>query len=411
MTDRTGFLGDTSPGTVGHGAEEPVPWKEICRVEERMRFVLAVSESDETFSALCARFGISRKTGYKWVERYEELGVEGLNEGRPVARSCPHRMPSELLHQVVELRKEHPTWGPKKLRARLQDVGVAGVPAASTIGDALKKHGLVRPRRRRVGVPMTVTPLAETLHPNDTWCVDFKGHFMLGDKTRCHPLTMTDHVSRYLLKCEAVEKPDFVHVQPHFERAFREFGLPWRIRSDNGPPFATAGLGGLSELSVWWIRLGIEPERIEPGEPQQNGRHERMHRTLQEETASPPSLTRLGQQRAFDCFRRVYNQERPHESLKMKPPASVFVPSRRHMPEKPKSPEYPDTMAVKKLDDKGRLQIHRGKLFRVKLSKLLAREPIGMKPLDEDHWELFYGPVLIAELKIRSKEFRLEKRR
>jgi putative transposase len=301
-------------------------------------------------------------------------------------------------------------WGPKKLRARLLALGVEAVPASSTIGDALKKYGLVRARRRRVCAPMTAMPMAITTNPNDTWCVDFKGNFALGDKTRCYPLTMTDHVSRYLLKCEALEKTDFAHVQPHFERAFREFGLPWRIRSDNGPPFATPGLGGLSELSVWWIRLGIEPERIEPGEPQQNGRHERMHRTLREDTANPPSPTQMGQQRAFDCFRRIYNQERPHEALDMKPPASMFVPSRRHMPEKPKSPEYPDTMTVRKLDGQGRLRFA-GQTTNTTLSALIAREPIGFKSIDEDRWELFYGPVLIAELTLRGKEIRLDRKR
>lgn len=387
-----------------------MPWKVICPVEERMRFIAAVNDSDETFSELCARFGISRKTGYKWVERYEEHGVAGLAEGRPVARSCPHRMPSELLDQLLELRKEHPTWGPKKLRARLSAQGVVAVPAPSTIGDALKKHGLVQARRRRVRPPMTAMPMAITTYPNDTWCVDFKGHFALGDKTRCYPLTVTDHVSRYLIKCEGLVKTDFAHVKPHFERAFCEFGLPWRIRSDNGPPFATVGLGGLSELSVWWIRLGIEPERIEPGEPQQNGRHERMHRTLQEETANPPSPTRIGQQRAFDCFRREYNHERPHEALDMKTPASLFMPSRRHMPERPKSPEYPDTMKVRKLDGQGRI-CFAGQTSKITLSKLLAKEPIGLKPIDDDHWEVFYGPVLIAEMKLRDKEIRLIKRR
>ncbi len=410
MTDRTGFLGDTSPGAVGHGSEEPVPWKVICPVEERMRFITSVNDTDETFTELCARFGISRKTGYKWVERYETQGPGGLDEGRPVARSCPHRTPGEQLDRVLELRKEHPTWGPKKLRARLLSLGVEAVPAPSTIGDALKKYGLVRPRRRRVCAPMTAMPMAATTHPNDTWCVDFKGHFALGDKSRCYPLTMTDHVSRYLLKCEALVKTDFAVVQPHFERAFREFGMPWRIRSDNGPPFATTGLGGLSELSVWWIRLGITPERIEPGEPQQNGRHERMHRTLKEDTTNPSSPTRMGQQRAFDCFRRTYNQERPHEALEMKPPASVFVPSRRHMPEKPKSPEYPDTMKVRKLDEQGRLMFA-GQTSRTSFSKLLAREPVGLNPVDEDRWEVFYGTVLIAELMLRGKEIRLDKKR
>jgi putative transposase len=294
-----------------------VPWKVICPMDERMRFITMVKDSEETFVEICKRFGISRKTGYKWVERYEERGVVGLAESKPIARSCPHRTPSDVLDQLLELRKEQPTWGPKKLRARLLALGVQPVPASSTIGDALKKYGLVRPRRRRVCTPMTAMPMAVTTYPNDTWCVDFKGHFTLGDKTRCYPLTVTDHVSRYLLKCEALTKTGFTDVQPHFERAFREFGLPWRIRSDNGPPFATTGIGGLSELSVWWIRLGIAPERIEPGEPQQNGRHERMHRTLQEDTVSPPSMTRVGQQRAFDCFRRTYNHERPHEALEM----------------------------------------------------------------------------------------------
>src|SRR5262245_42662527 len=255
-------------------------------MDERLLFINMVNESDETFAALCERFGISRKTGYKWVARYEALGPAGLAERRPIAHTFPHRMPDDVLDKVIELRKEHPKWGPKKLRARLGALGVPMVPAASTIGDALKKHGLIRPRRRRVHPPMYPLPLVPTAHPNDTWCTDFKGHFALGDKTRCHPLTISDQVTRYLLKCEGVTNPDTRTVRPHFERAFREFGLPTRIRSDNGAPFASLGAGGLSELSVWWIQLGIVPERIEPGHPEQNGRHERMHRTLKDEVTT-----------------------------------------------------------------------------------------------------------------------------
>jgi transposase InsO family protein len=379
-------------------------------MDERVQFISLVNDSDETFSALCERFGISRKTGYKWVARYEARGPAGLQEQRPVAHSFPHRIREDVLHRLIELRKEHPKWGPKKLRARLEALGLAVVPAASTIGDALKKHGLIRPRRRRVHPPMHPRPIAPTANANDTWCVDFKGHFALGDKTRCHPLTLTDHVTRYLLKCEGLAKADDAAVRPHFERAFCEFGLPTRIRSDNGPPFATPGIGGLSALSVWWIRLGIIPERIEPGHPEQNGRHERMHRTLKDDVASPAAASMIEQQRAFDRFRRVYNDERPHEALEMRTPSSRYTPSRRAMPEAPRSPEYPDTMQVRKLDNVGRLKFA-GQTSKTRVSRLLAREPVGLEPIDEDRWELFYGPVLLAEVALKNKELRFERKR
>jgi putative transposase len=387
-----------------------VPWKAICALDERLHFISLVNESDETFSALCECFGISRKTGYKWVARYEARGPAGLAEHRPIAASCPHRTPSAVLNELIELRKEHPTWGPKKLRARLEALGVDQVPAASTIGDALKKYGLIRPRRRRVHPPMFPLPITPTAHPNDTWCVDFKGHFALGDKQRCHPLTLTDHTTRFLLKCEGLTKPDEAAVRPHFERAFQEFGLPERIRSDNGPPFATPGIGGLSMLSVWWIQLGITPERIEPGHPEQNGRHERMHRTLKQEVASPAAASIIDQQRAFDAFRRVYNTERPHEALAMKTPSSRYTPSRRSLPDRLKSPEYPDTMKVRRLDEQGRLAFA-GQTTKTRLTRLLAREPVGLEQTGDDRWQLFYGPVLLAEVTLKNKELRFEKKR
>lgn len=387
-----------------------MPWKAICPMDERVHFISLVNESDETFTELCARFGISRKTGYKWLARYEARGAAGLAEHRPVAHSCPHRTPAEVLDRLIELRKEHPKWGPKKLRARLQTLGVEVLPAASTIGDALKKHGLIRPRRRRVHPPMYATPILPTAYPNETWCVDFKGHFAVGDKTRCHPLTITDHTTRYLLKCEGLVKTDDAAVRPHFERVFREFGLPIRIRSDNGPPFATPAIGGLSALSVWWIRLGITPERIEPGHPEQNGRHERMHRTLKDEVASPPAASILEQQRAFDQFRRVYNTERPHESLDMKTPSSRYTPSRRSMPETLKSPEYADTMKIRKLDGMGRLTFA-GQTTKTTVSALLAHEPVGLDPVEDDGWNLYYGPVLLAKVTLKNKELCFQKQR
>jgi len=378
-----------------------LPWKETCPMDERVRFIAAVNEFDGSFRELCRQFGISPRTGYKWVARYEQFGPAGLEDRPSVAKRLVHATPPEVLERVIELRKEHPTWGPKKLRSWMVDRGLQ-VPAASTVGDLLKRYGLVRPRRRRVRTPPCVEPLAVGSQPNDVWCIDFKGHFALGDKTRCYPLTVTDHASRYLLKCEALAEPTEAAVAVHFDRAFREFGLPDRIRSDNGPPFATKALGGLSSLSVQWIKLGILPERIEPGHPEQNGRHERMHRTLKAETASPPSASMTEQQRTFDRFRRIYNDERPHEALDQKPPMTRFDRSRRTMPSAPKSPEYPDTMQTRRLDPQGRISF-RGH-NRLTLTKLLANEPVGLDPIDEETWEIFYGPIAIAELRIRSKE-------
>lgn len=385
-----------------------MPWKETSSVNERLRFIGLVNESDDTFLSLCEQFEISRKTGYKWVARYERLGPRGLEEARPIAHTFPHATPAEVVDALIELRKERPTWGPKKLRAVLESRGLQHVPAASTIGELLKKHGLIRPRRRRVYTPRTPSVLAPAEQPNDTWCVDFKGHFGLGDRSRCHPLTVTDQVSRYLLKCEGVAKPDDASVRPHFERAFREFGLPERIRSDNGPPFATLGVGGLSALSVSWIKLGIHPERTEPGHPEQNGRHERMHKTLKAEATSPPGATLAEQQRTFDRFRREYNDERPHEALGQRPPASRYSPSRRVMPSRPSSPEYPEQMMIRKLDDKGRMALGGDVAL---ISRLIANEPVGLLPIDDEVWELYYGPVLLAQVTIKNKRIQILKQR
>jgi transposase InsO family protein len=222
-----------------------MPWKEICSMDERMSFLTQVNESEESFAALCRRFGISRKTGYKWVERYEECGAAGLSDRRPLASGHPAQVPESQIDELVGVRRDHPFWGPKKILVWLQEHRPEQTwPAASTIGDKLKIRGYIRPRRRRLRVPMSLDPLAAADHPNDTWCIDFKGHFALGDKTRCYPLTLTDQHTRYLLQCEGMTEPRFEPVQQHLTRAFREFGMPHRIRSDNGPPFASLGWGG-----------------------------------------------------------------------------------------------------------------------------------------------------------------------
>jgi putative transposase len=372
-----------------------MPWKKACPVTERMKFITTCAESQESFAELCRRFGISRKTGYKWLERFELKGAAGLDDRPPVAARSPHRTSDDLVDRIVLARKEHPFWGPKKLRVWL--LGKAPEmpwPAASTFGELLKANGLIRPRRRRLRVPLNRNPLDPCAGPNDVWCVDYKGHFALGDGRRCHPLTITDGYSRYLLKCEAMLDEKEIHARPCFELAFREFGLPKKVRSDNGNPFASLAVGGLSPLSVWWMKLGIELERIEPGKPQQNGRHERMHRTLKEQL-DPVGHDVPAQQRALDRFRHEYNEERPHEGIGQKTPHSLYALSMRAFPEKLRSPEYPAGMQTRSVHENGHIKWRGRTQF---LAGFLGGEPVGLRELREDIWEVFYGPVLLGLL-------------
>lgn len=382
-----------------------MPWKETCVMDERIKFIAACREpSEDNFAALCRRFGISRKTGYNWVQRYEERGPEGLMNRPSIARHCPHAREQELVERVVLLRKEHPHWGPKKLRGYLREhQQEIDWPAASTMGDWLRKYGLIRPHRRRLMTsPALVTAVGRGQYPNDVWCADFKGWFRLGNKTKCYPLTISDEYSRYLLKCEGMVTTTGPQVKVHFERAFEEFGLPRQMRTDNGPPFASTGVGGLSALSVWWIKLGIEPVRIEPGKPQQNGRHERIHRTLLIEMGKP-AQDEDKEQLVLSKFRRDYNEERPHEALGQTSPAKHYAPSRRAMPKgKLSSPEYPD-MTVRWVHSRGHFSFA-GQ--RVPVSQYLAREPLGLRQCGATTWEVFYGPVRLGELDERDGKLR-----
>jgi putative transposase len=383
-----------------------VPWKETCIVDERLDFIAAVRQEPRgNFTRLCERFNISRQTGYALLARYRERGAKALEDQPPKAQECPHKTPGDVEDLLVEVRKEHPLEGPKKLRERFRVAhpGVA-VPAASTIGEILKRRGQIRPRRCRLRVPPHPSPLEPCAEPNELWCTDFKGHFALGDRTRCHPLTITDGATRYLVACEGLAAEKSVLARPHFERAFTEFGLPARIRSDNGSPFASKALGGLSELSVWWIQLGITPERIEPGQPQQNGRHERFHRTLKDHTTKPPAHSLAEQQRRFDRFRRDYNDLRPHEALGQKPPASVYEPSWRPL-RHPRAPEYGDGFEVRRISDNGKLRFGGTTLY---VGRVLAGQPLGLRQTDEDEWELHYGPLLVGYLLVRNGEPRIE---
>jgi transposase InsO family protein len=311
-------------------------------MDERMRFVVAASEDEAVMSEICAEFGVSRQTGYKWLARYRLEGVDGLKERSRAPLSHGRSRAEAVVSAALALRERYPTWGPKKLRKKLAE-RLPGVepPARSTIGDWLRKEGMTQARRLRRRCPPSASPFVAVDAPNAVWCADFKGWFRTGDRQRCDPLTISDAMSRYLLRCEAVARPDGAHVRPVFEAAFCEFGLPLAIRSDNGPPFASTGAGGLSRLSVWWIKLGVQPERIEPGKPQQNGRHERMHRTLNAETASPPAAALAEQQRRFDAFRALYNDERPHEALDFETPARLYRVSERAYPCPLREPAYP----------------------------------------------------------------------
>ena len=369
-----------------------MPWKASSVMEEKLRFILEYERDEQTMSELCASFGISRETGYVWLRRYREQGATALVELNRGARRHPNQTPWEIEQLVLELRQAHMRWGPRKLKRVLErDQGGRRWPAVSTMGEMVKRAGLVVPRRKRRKTAPWSEPLAHADGCNRVWCADFKGWFRTGNGERIDPLTISDAYSRYLLRCQGVEKTDTARVQAVFEAAFREYGLPQAIRTDNGAPFATTALAGLSRLAVWWIKLGIVPERIAAGHPEQNGRHERMHRTLKQEVAMPAAPDRRAQQRELDRFGQEYNQVRPHEALGMQTPASVYVPSEREYPRQVAEPEYPETMLVRSVHSKG--QFRWKKRHDVFLSEVLWGERIGLLPIDERWYRVYFMQV------------------
>ncbi|MDP2330744.1 MAG: integrase core domain-containing protein [Reyranella sp.] len=360
-----------------------MPWRETCRMDERVKFMAAWLEGEESRSSLCARHGISRKTGYKWASRYAADPLGGLANRTHVPLNIPHKIEAGVAALIVALRRQRPSWGPRKLRAALmRREPERGWPAASTIGDLLRREGLVQRRRCRSSPLVQTQPFAGVTQANDTWCVDFKGWFRTGDGQRCDPLTVSDAYSRYLLSCRIVP-PTGEGVQPVIERLLREHGLPGAIRSDNGPPFASTAAGGLSRLSVSWLKLGIRLERIEPGCPQQNGRHERMHRTLKAETARPPAADPVAQQVCFDVFRQVYNEERPHEALGQVPPATVWRPSLRSYPARIEDPVYRPDHAMRRVRSNGEIKWGGDLVF---ISEALIGELVGVAETEAGDW-------------------------
>jgi transposase InsO family protein len=369
-----------------------------------MRFVVR-HEAGERMTDLCREFGISRKTGYKIWDRYQLLGPEALGDFSRRPHRHPNRTPQEILDLVVQARGVHPTWGPKKLRVLLlrQHPGVP-IPAASTIGEMLKREGLSRPRRRRRrSTPTPHDQLTVARSPNDVWCVDYKGQFRMGNRLYCYPLTVTDLHSRFLVCCEALESTRTGGAMAGFLAAFREYGLPKVIRSDNGSPFASVGLAGLSRLSVWWMRLGIRPERIESGHPEQNGQHERMHLTLKEETTRPPGAGLLQQQERFDGFRETFNQERPHEALEMKRPADLYSPSERRYQEVLEEPEYPLHDRTVRISVCGHIKLR--SRWHCYLATSLAGQRVGLREVDNGRWLVSFLSMDLGHLDERTRRF------
>lgn len=380
-----------------------MPWKECDPVSERMRFVVRL-ERGERMTDLCREFGISRKTGYKIRNRWKEIGAVGLSDQSRAANRLPHRLSDAVIDAILALKQEFPTWGAKKLRAKLPEryPGVH-VPAQSTIHGVLERSGLVKRRkrhRRTYGTGNLVCPNV----PNALWCADFKGQFRLGNGQYCYPLTVTDGFSRYVLGCEALEGTKVQPAQAVFELLFEEYGLPRAIRTDNGVPFATRGLRGWSKLSAWWVKLGIKLERIDPGHPEQNGQHERFHLTLKQETTRPAANNCLQQQEKFDRFCRVFNEERPHEALNMVTPGSLYTKSDTRLPKVAVRLDYPLDDRTLLVDRSGHINFGpRGLTFY--LSSALAGEHVGIRELPDDQWLVTFADVVLGTCDLRNRTF------
>ena len=373
-----------------------LPWKETSPEDEQKRFIERCREGEVTFVEACRQFGISPKTGYKRLQRFQSCGWDGLGDHTRAPRSHPNETPRAVAEGLIAVKRANPTWGPKKVVATLrEETPEVRWPAPSTAGNILDRAGLVRRRKRRRRVAPWSEPFAAAHNPNDVWAIDFKGWFRTRDGVRIDPLTVQDAASRYLLVCNGLLQANGPRVQRVLEGAFREYGLPWTIRSDNGPPFASVGFGSLSPLAVWWIKLGIVPERIEPGHPEQNGRLERLHRTLKEETTHPPQANRRKQQRAFDAFRQIYNEERPHEALGQQPPARRYRPSFRTYPSRVSAPDYEVGVTVRKVRTNGQIKWKGQKIY---LSETLSGEPVGLSPQDDRYWTIRFGPLVIGLL-------------
>lgn len=366
-----------------------MPWKETRVMDQKTEMVGWWLGGESTITELSRTYGVSRKTVYKWVERYRREGAPGLDTRSSRPYKMPRATPPGIIAYLTETRARHRHWGARKILAWLhRKFPDTHWPAPSTVNEILKREGMVKPPRRHRRTPPYGSPFLECTHPNRVWCADFKGQFRLGEGSLCYPLTISDGYSRYLLCCRGLARPTYENVQPYFEDVFKEWGLPEAIRTDNGAPFASVALGGLSHLAAWFVKLGIRPERIEVGHPEQNGRHERMHRTLKEAVITPPRHDFGEQQRAFNRFKEEYNHERPHEAIGQKTPASVYKQSPRSYPRNLPRVEYDSDWTVRHVRTQGCIKWKGGLLY---VSEALIGEPVGLREIDNNRWEVRYS--------------------
>ena len=382
-----------------------MPWQEMSPMEQRLQLVREYRSGLFSMTELAEQYGVSRKTGYKWVARYDaaDADLAALADRSRRPHTSPVATDAAVSAALIALRRRYPRRGPKKLLAMgATQHPTWAWPSRSTVSDLLKRAGLVQARRRSPPSGRLPITLAAIAGPNATWTTDFKGQFRMGDGQYCYPLTLRDGWSRFVLRCDGLLAPTLVETQRRFARAFAAYGLPDRIRSDNGIPFAGIGLAGLSRLAIWWIRLGIVPERIAPGRPDQNGSHEQFHAVLKADTARPPAPNRRAQQRRFDRFRREYNEQRPHEALQQRPPAAVYTASRRRLPARLPPLEYPGHLEVRRVSSSGCIGWRNAQPF---LSETLAGEWVALEEVDDGLWTLYFATIALARFDERQRCF------
>jgi putative transposase len=379
-----------------------MPWKVINQMD--IKIGLTKDWNDEHFSItdLSHKYGVSRPTVYKWLKRYKHYGIEGLKEQSRAPERCPHRTSEEILEIVIKEKLRNRKRGPRKVRAQLKRKHPElELPAVSTIGYWLKKEGLVEPRKKRLHVPPYTEPFSECKAPNDVWSIDYKGQFYMKNWHVCYPLTISDNFSRFLLGCKALKGPRYDPTRRYMGSIFREYGLPDAIRSDNGTPFAGRCIGGLSRLMIWWILLGIIPERIKKGHPQENGRHERMHRTLKSDALNPVAGNLKEQQKVFDIYRYEYNNDRPHESLNDETPSDYYRKSNRPYVEQPHPPEYDHNYLVRQVHHSGEIKLMGRRFY---LTELLTGHPVGLREIEDGIWQLKFSFYVLGAIDVRKNK-------
>lgn len=379
-----------------------MPWKVINQMDIKIELIKDWNDRHFSVTDLSQKYVVSRPTVYKWLTRYKSFGIEGLKERSRAPRRCPHRTSKEILDIVIEEKLKNRKRGPRKVRAQLKRKHPAlELPAVSTIGYWFKKEGLVEQRKKRLHVPPYTQPFGECNAPNDSWSIDYKGQFYMKNGHICYPLTLSDNYSRFLLGCKALKGPRYDPTWRCMESIFREYGLPDAIRSDNGTPFASRCIGGLSRLMIRLILLEIIPERIRKGCPQENGRHERMHRTLKSDALNPVARNLKEQQKVFDIYRHDYNKDRPHESLNDQTPSDYYKKSKRPYVEYPHPPEYDNDYLVRHVRHCGEIKFVGRRFY---LTELLAGLPVGLKEIDDGLWQLQFGFYVLGSIDLRNNK-------